>query len=217
MATEIFGSTIPPVPLTTAEMDHVYDLPFARAPHPQYGDQKIPAWEMIRHSVTIMRGCFGGCSFCSITEHEGRIIQSRSEGSILKRSKRSAIKQKASQELFLILADRQPICIVCAAWMKRLKHYAAGHPAFIQTFAKIWTQATIHSFSSTAKRGRLKAVKKVMVASGVRYDLAVKSPTYIRELVEHHVGGYLKVAPEHTETGPLSKMMKPGIGSYRSL
>mgnify|MGYP003349724230 CR=1 FL=1 len=76
--------TAPPIPLTTTEMDAVYELPFARAPHPAYAGAKIPAWEMIRHSVTIMRGCFGGCSFCSITEHEGRIIQSRSEGSILK-------------------------------------------------------------------------------------------------------------------------------------
>ncbi len=206
--------TAPPIPLTTAEMDGVYDLPFARAPHPSYAGAKIPAWEMIRHSVTIMRGCFGGCSFCSITEHEGRIIQSRSEASILKeietiRDKtegftgiisdiggptanmyRMACKDKETEALC-----RRPSCVypdIC-------KNLNTSHDALIQLYRKA---------------REIRGVKKVMVASGVRYDLAVKSPAYVRELVEHHVGGYLKIAPEHTEAGPLSKMMKPGIGSY---
>ena len=206
--------TAPPIPLTTPEMDGVYDLPFARAPHPSYEGAKIPAWEMIRHSVTIMRGCFGGCSFCSITEHEGRIIQSRSEGSILKeietiRDKtegftgiisdiggptanmyRIGCKDKQTEALC-----RKPSCVypdIC-------KNLNTSHDPLIQLYRKA---------------REIKGVKKVMVASGVRYDLAVKSPAYVRELVEHHVGGYLKIAPEHTEDGPLSKMMKPGIGSY---
>ncbi|CAN2532404.1 hypothetical+protein [Methylocapsa aurea] len=206
--------TAPPIPLTTPEMDSVYDLPFARAPHPSYADAKIPAWEMIRHSVTIMRGCFGGCSFCSITEHEGRIIQSRSEDSILKeietiRDKtegftgvisdiggptanmyRMACKDRETEALC-----RRPACVypdIC-------KNLDTSHDALIQLYRKARA---------------LPGVKKVMVASGVRYDLAVKSPAYVRELVEHHVGGYLKIAPEHTESGPLAKMMKPGIGSY---
>ncbi|BDV35337.1 YgiQ family radical SAM protein [Methylocystis iwaonis] len=206
--------TAPPIPLTTAEMDAVYDLPFARAPHPSYEGAKIPAWEMIRHSVTIMRGCFGGCSFCSITEHEGRVIQSRSEASILKeieiiRDKtegftgiisdiggptanmyRMACRDKETEALC-----RRPSCVypdIC-------KNLNTSHDALIELYRKARA---------------LPGVKKVMVASGVRYDLAVKSPAYIRELVEHHVGGYLKIAPEHTESGPLSKMMKPGIGSY---
>ncbi len=206
--------TAPPIPLTTAEMDGVYDLPFARAPHPSYAGAKIPAWEMIRHSVTIMRGCFGGCSFCSITEHEGRIIQSRSEASILKeietiRDKtegftgiisdiggptanmyRMACKDKETEALC-----RRPSCVypdIC-------KNLNTSHDALIQLYRKA---------------REIRGVKKVMVASGVRYDLAVKSPAYVRELVEHHVGGYLKIAPEHTEAGPLSKMMKPGIGAY---
>ncbi|PWB93881.1 YgiQ family radical SAM protein [Methylosinus sporium] len=205
--------TAPPIPLTMAEMDGVYDLPFARAPHPSY-TQPIPAWEMIRHSVTIMRGCFGGCSFCSITEHEGRIIQSRSEGSILKEIEtirdqtegftgiisdiggptanmyRLACKDRETEALC-----RRPSCVypdIC-------KNLETSHDALIQLYRKARA---------------LPGVKKVMVASGVRYDLAVKSPAYVRELVEHHVGGYLKIAPEHTESGPLSKMMKPGIGSY---
>ncbi len=206
--------TAPPIPLTTPEMDAVYELPFARAPHPAYGEAKIPAWEMIRHSVTIMRGCFGGCSFCSITEHEGRIIQSRSEGSILKEIE--TIRDRG-EGFTGIISDiggptanmyrmrckdpqtealcRRPSCVypdIC-------KNLDTSHDPLIQLYRKARA---------------LPGVKKVMVASGVRYDLAVKSPTYIRELVEHHVGGYLKIAPEHTESGPLSKMMKPGIGSY---
>jgi uncharacterized radical SAM protein YgiQ len=206
--------TPPPIPLETPEMDGVYELPYARAPHPSYGDAKIPAWDMIRFSVTIMRGCFGGCSFCSITEHEGRIIQNRSEGSILKeietiRDKtagftgiisdiggptanmyRIACKDKRTEELC-----RKPSCVfpdICP-------NLNTSHESLIQLYRK-----------SRAIPG----IKKVMVASGVRYDLAVKSPTYIKELVAHHVGGYLKIAPEHTEEGPLSKMMKPGIGTY---
>ncbi len=206
--------TIPPIPLTTSEMDGVYDLPFARAPHPSYGNNKIPAWEMIRHSVTIMRGCFGGCSFCSITEHEGRIIQSRSEKSILKEIE--TIRDK-TEGFTGIISDiggptanmyrmrckdeeteavcRRPSCVypdIC-------KNLDTSHDPLIQLYRKA---------------REIKGIKKIMVASGVRYDLAVKSPSYIRELVEHHVGGYLKIAPEHTESGPLSKMMKPGIGSY---
>ncbi len=206
--------TPPPIPLEMAEMDAVYDLPYARGPHPSYGDAKIPAWEMIRFSVTIMRGCFGGCSFCSITEHEGRIIQSRSEGSILKeiediRDKtpgftgiisdiggptanmyRMACKDKETEAVC-----RRPSCVypdIC-------KNLNTSHDKLIELYRK-----------ARAMPG----IKKVMVASGVRYDLAVESPAYIKELVNHHVGGYLKIAPEHTEDGPLQKMMKPGIGSY---
>lgn len=204
----------PPIPLTTAEMDGVYGLPYARAPHPIYGDAKIPAWEMIRFSVTIMRGCFGGCSFCSITEHEGRIIQSRSEESILKeveeiRDKvpgftgvisdmggptanmyRLSCKDKETESLC-----RKPSCVypdVC-------KNLNTDHTPLINLYRK--TRA-------------LPGIKKALIASGLRYDLAVKSPAYVKELAAHHVGGYLKIAPEHTEGGPLSKMMKPGIGSY---
>jgi uncharacterized radical SAM protein YgiQ len=195
-------------------MDAVYELPYARAPHPAYGKARIPAWEMIRNSVTIMRGCFGGCSFCSITEHEGRIIQSRSEASVLReielvRDKtegftgvisdiggptanmyRMACKDRKTEALC-----RRPSCVfpdIC-------KNLDTSHEALIGLYRKARA---------------IPGIKKVMVASGVRYDLAVKSPEYIEELVTHHVGGYLKIAPEHTEPGPLSKMMKPGIGAY---
>ena len=204
----------PPIPLTTAEMDFVFDLPYARAPHPSYGKAKIPAWDMIRFSVNIMRGCFGGCTFCSITEHEGRIIQNRSSNSIIReieeiRDKvpgftgvisdlggptanmyRLACKSKDIEALC-----RKPSCVfpdICP-------NLNTDHTALIQLY----------------RRARaLPGIKKILIGSGLRYDLAVKAPAYIKELVTHHVGGYLKIAPEHTEGGPLSKMMKPGIGTY---
>ena len=206
--------TPPPIPLTTAEMDHVFDLPYARSPHPSYGDAHIPAWEMIRFSVNIMRGCFGGCTFCSITEHEGRIIQSRSEESVLREIEDIRDRVKGFTGVISDLggptanmyrigckspeieaACRKPSCVypgICP-------NLNTDHTPLIRMYRK-----------ARALRG----VKKVLIASGLRYDLAVKSPEYIQELATHHVGGYLKIAPEHTEGGPLSKMMKPGIGSY---
>ncbi len=212
----------PPIPLSTAEMDHVFDLPYARSPHPVYADEngshdhatKIPAWEMIRFSVNIMRGCFGGCTFCSITEHEGRIIQSRSEDSVMREIE--AIRDKVqgftgtisdlggpTANMYRIgckspeieAACRKPSCVypgICP-------NLNTDHSALIRMYRRA--------------RG-LKGIKKILIGSGLRYDLAVQSPEYVEELVTHHVGGYLKIAPEHTETGPLSKMMKPGIGSY---
>ncbi len=206
--------TAPPIPLTTPEMDAVYDLPYARAPHPSYDGAKIPAWEMIRHSVTIMRGCFGGCSFCSITEHEGRIIQSRSQESILKEIETIRDKTEGFTGIIsdiggptanmyrMACKDRETEAVcrrLSCVYPDICKNLDTSHDALIELYRKA---------------REMKGVKKVMVASGVRYDLAVKSPAYIRELVAHHVGGYLKIAPEHTEEGPLSKMMKPGIGAY---
>ena len=203
----------PPIPLSTEEMDYVFDLPYARVPHPVYGDAKIPAYEMIRFSVNIMRGCFGGCTFCSITEHEGRIIQNRSEDSII----REIEKMRDIPQFTGVVSDlggptanmyrlsckspkieaacRKPSCVypdIC-------ENLNTDHSHLIQLY----------------RRARsLKGVKKILIGSGLRYDLAVRSPEYVRELVTHHVGGYLKIAPEHTEEGVLSKMMKPGIGTY---
>ena len=212
----------PPIPLTTPEMDAVFDLPYARSPHPAYADAqgrhdgptKIPAWEMIRFSVNIMRGCFGGCSFCSITEHEGRIISSRSEDSILREIEDMRDKVQGFTGVVSDLggptanmyrlgcrspeieaACRKPSCVypgICS-------NLKTDHGPLIELYRKA---------------RRIKGVKKILIGSGVRYDLAVESPEYVRELATHHVGGYLKIAPEHTESGPLSKMMKPGIGSY---
>ncbi len=212
----------PPIPLTTPEMDYVFGLPFARNPHPAYADEqggfdgatKIPAWEMIRFSINIMRGCFGGCTFCSITEHEGRIIQSRSEDSIIHEIEDIRDKVKGFTGTISDLggptanmyrlgcrtpeieaACRKPSCVypgIC-------QNLTTNHDPLIAIY----------------RRGRaIKGVKKILIGSGLRYDLAVTSPEYVKELVTHHVGGYLKIAPEHTESGPLTKMMKPGIGSY---
>jgi uncharacterized radical SAM protein YgiQ len=214
--------TPPPIPLSTAEMDLVFGLPYARSPHPAYADAqgrhdgatKIPAWEMIRFSVNIMRGCFGGCTFCSITEHEGRIIQSRSEDSVIREIEEIRDKVPGftgvvsdlggpTANMYRIgcktpeieAACRKPSCVypgICS-------NLNTDHGPLIQMYRRART---------------LKGVKKILIGSGLRYDLAVQSPEYVKELVTHHVGGYLKIAPEHTENGPLTKMMKPGIGSY---
>jgi uncharacterized radical SAM protein YgiQ len=206
--------TPPPIPLTTPEMDAVYDLPYARAPHPSYGDAKIPAWDMIKFSVTIMRGCFGGCTFCSITEHEGRIIQNRSETSVVREIE--TIRDKTDGFTGIISDIGGPTANMYRIACKDPKIEAACrrlscvHPGICPNL-NTSHEALIGLYR---KARAVPGVKKVMVASGVRYDLAVESPAYVKELVTHHVGGYLKIAPEHTEDGPLSKMMKPGIGTY---
>jgi uncharacterized radical SAM protein YgiQ len=206
--------TPPPVPLTTQEMDAVYELPYARAPHPSYGAAKIPAWEMIKFSVTIMRGCFGGCTFCSITEHEGRIIQNRSEGSVLREIE--TIRDRTPgftghiSDIGGPTANMYRMACKDPAIENACRRLSCVYPGICPNLD------TSHEalISLYRKARELPGIKKVHVASGVRYDLAVKSPTYVKELVTHHVGGYLKIAPEHTEDGPLSKMMKPGIGAY---
>jgi len=204
----------PPIPLLTKEMDAVYELPYQRRPHPFYGDAEIPAYKMIRFSIAIQRGCFGGCTFCSITEHEGRIIQSRSEASVLREIEtvrdtvpgftgvisdlggptanmyRLACKSRAIES-----ACRKPSCVypgICP-------NLNTDHAPLIELYRKARA---------------LPGIKKVLIASGVRYDLAIESPEYVKELAQHHVGGYLKIAPEAIGEGPLSKMMKPGVGTY---
>ena len=212
----------PPIPLTTAEMDLVFDLPYARSPHPDYADEKgghdgvtkIPAWEMIRFSVNIMRGCFGGCTFCSITEHEGRIIQSRSEDSVIREIE--DIRDKVPGFTGVISDLGGPTANMYRIGCKSPEiESACRKPSCVYPDVCQNLNTDHSSLIHMYRRAReLKGVKKILISSGLRYDLAVKSPEYIKELVTHHVGGYLKIAPEHTEMGPLSKMMKPGIGSY---
>jgi len=204
----------PPLPLTTAEMDAVFNLPYARVPHPAYGEARIPAYEMIRFSVNIMRGCFGGCTFCSITEHEGRIIQSRSEDSILREIEEIRDKTPGFTGVISDLggptANMYRIACKSTEIEQSCRKLSCVYPEICPNLN------TDHSalIGLYRKARALPGVKKVLVASGVRYDLAVRDPAYVRELAMHHVGGYLKIAPEHTESGPLSKMMKPGMGAY---
>ena len=214
--------TPPPIPLTTAEMDYVFDLPYARSPHPSYADEngshdhatKIPAWEMIRFSVNIMRGCFGGCTFCSITEHEGRIIQSRSEDSVIREIE--AIRDTVKGFTGAISDLGGPTANMYRIGCKSPEIEAACRkPSCVYPGICPNLNTDHNPLIKMYRRARaLKGVKKILISSGLRYDLAVQSPEYVKELVTHHVGGYLKIAPEHTEQGPLTKMMKPGIGSY---
>ncbi|WP_341904498.1 YgiQ family radical SAM protein [Polaromonas sp. YR568] len=214
--------TPPPIPLTMEEMDYVFDLPYARSPHPIYADEngshdhatKIPAWEMIRFSVNIMRGCFGGCTFCSITEHEGRIIQSRSEDSVIREIEaiRDNVKgfTGAISDLGGPTANMYRIGCKTPEIEAACRKPSCVYPGICQNL-----NTNHNPLIKMYRRARaLKGIKKILISSGLRYDLAVQSPEYVKELVTHHVGGYLKIAPEHTEQGPLTKMMKPGIGSY---
>ena len=204
----------PPIPLTTKEMDYIYDLPYARKPHPAYNSAKIPAWDMIRFSVNIMRGCFGGCTFCSITEHEGRIIQSRSEESILHEIEEIRDKVEGFTGVISDLggptANMYRMACKSETIEKACRKLSCVYPVICENLD------TDHSalIGLYRKARAIPGVKKILVSSGLRYDLAVTSPEYVKELVQHHVGGYLKIAPEHSEENVLSKMMKPGMGAY---
>jgi uncharacterized radical SAM protein YgiQ len=203
----------PVQPLTTKEMDYIYGLPFSRLPHPMYGNRRIPAFEMIKDSITLMRGCFGGCSFCSITMHEGRIIQSRSEKSVIKEVK-SLVKSKKFSgyisdlggptanmyQMSCLMPENQLKCKRLSCLFPTIcKHLNTNHKPLIDLYQRV---------------RHVEGVKGAWVASGIRYDLALKSPKYIETLVKYHVGGYLKVAPEHSESQCLKLMMKPDIKYY---
>jgi uncharacterized radical SAM protein YgiQ len=204
----------PAKPLSEAEMDGVFGLPYQRVPHPVYGDAKIPAYDMIKTSINIMRGCFGGCTFCSITEHEGRIIQSRSEDSII--AEIEDIKLKVPGFTGVISDLGGP-----TANMYKLNCKSEKAEATCRKPSCVWPTICGHldtdhtpTINLYRRARKVKGIKKILIASGVRYDLAIQDPEYVKELATHHVGGYLKIAPEHTEEGPLNKMMKPGMGSY---
>jgi uncharacterized radical SAM protein YgiQ len=204
----------PPIPLSTKEMDWVYEREYRRQPHPLYGDANIPAYKMIRFSIAIQRGCFGGCTFCSITEHEGRIIQSRSEDSIIREVE--AVRDTVPGFTGVISDLGGPTAnMYRLACKTREIESACRRPSCV--FPGICPNLnTDHSpLIKLYRRARaVPGIKKVLIASGVRYDLASESPEYVKELAQHHVGGYLKIAPEAIGEGPLSKMMKPGVGTY---
>ena len=204
----------PPIPLETDELDWVFDLPFKRRPHPSYKHARIPAYDMIKTSVNIMRGCFGGCTFCSITEHEGRIIQSRSEESILNEIEK--IRDEVPDFTGTIsdlggpTANMYKLNCKSRSIQRSCRRLSCVYPTIckhLNTNHKPTTQLY-------RKARKVKGVKRIAIASGLRYDLALRDHEYIRELVTHHVGGYLKIAPEHSEKNTLSKMMKPSISSY---
>ncbi len=205
----------PPLPLSTEEMDFLYDLSYARRPHPSYGNAHIPAWEMIKGSVAIMRGCFGGCTFCSITEHEGRIIQSRSEASILRELQEIVRKNPDVgghiTDLGGPTANMYRMRCRDPEIERHCRRLSCVYPEICENLGGTDHQALIRLYR---KAREVKGVKLVTIGSGVRYDLAVRSPEYVKELVQHHVSGRLKIAPEHTQPGPLQHMMKPGVESY---
>ena len=212
---EIWVNT-PPIPLQTHEMDAVFALPYQRRPHPSYGDATIPAYDMIKTSVNIMRGCFGGCTFCSITEHEGRVIQSRSEQSVL--DEIELIRDQVpgftgtisdlggpTANMYHLNCNDDDIQANCrrlsCVYPTICKNLETDHAPTTQLYRKARS---------------IPGIKRILIASGLRYDLAVLDPEYVKELVTHHVGGYLKIAPEHSEENTLNKMMKPGMGSYHT-
>jgi uncharacterized radical SAM protein YgiQ len=204
----------PPIPLTTKEMDWVYELPYARRPHPAYGKQTIPAYKMIRFSIAIQRGCFGGCTFCSITEHEGRVIQSRSENSILREVERVRDTVPGFTGVISDLGGPTANMYRLACKSREIES-ACRRPSCVYPGICPNLNTDHAPLISLYRRARaLPGIKKVLIASGVRYDLAIESPEYVKELAQHHVGGYLKIAPEALAEGPLSKMMKPGVGAY---
>jgi uncharacterized radical SAM protein YgiQ len=204
----------PPIPLTTAEMDLLYEFPYQRQPHPVYGKADIPAYKMIRFSISIQRGCFGGCSFCSITEHEGRIIQNRSEDSVLREIETIRDHVPGFTGVISDLGGPTANMYRIACKSREIESKCRLPSCVFPTVCSNLNTDHTPLISLYRKARALPGVKKILIASGVRYDLAIESPEYVKELAQHHVGGYLKIAPEHVREGPLNKMMKPGVGTY---
>jgi uncharacterized radical SAM protein YgiQ len=202
----------PPLPIEQADMDQIYDLPYTRRPHPSY-TEPIPAYEMIKDSVTIMRGCFGGCTFCSITAHQGRIMQSRSQESVLKEVRKMAADPEFSgiisdiggptANMYEMRCSRPEVEAKC-------KRLSCIHPTICKLLG------TDHGpLVELMRRARTEpGIRKVLVASGIRMDLAQLSPDYMKELTAHHIGGHLKVAPEHTDPHVLEMMKKPAVDNF---
>ncbi len=196
----------PQLPISEAAMDRIYGLPYTRRAHPSY-KEPIPAHEMIKDSVTIMRGCFGGCTFCSITAHQGRAIQSRSKASIIGEIERLASDKQFKGTVSDIggpTANMYQMRCTQPEVEAKCRRQSCVHPKICKLLG-VDHQPVIELMREARK---VEGVKKVLVASGIRMDLARQSPEYIRELTEHHVGGHLKVAPEHVDPDVLFKMRK---------
>src|SRR5256885_5003903 len=206
--------TPPPLPISEGEMDAIYDLPYTRRAHPSY-KEPIPAHEMIKDSVTIMRGCFGGCTFCSITAHQGRIIQSRSRESVLAELNKMAADPEFKGVVSDVggpTANMYQMRCTRPEVEARCKRLSCVHPSICKLLG------TDHGpLIELLKRARTEpGIRKVLVASGIRMDLAQLSPECMHELAAHHVGGHLKVAPEHTDPTVLGLMKKPVNNNFES-
>ena len=205
----------PGLPISQEDMDRIYGLPYTRRPHPMYRGESIPAFEAVKDSVTIMRGCFGGCTFCSITAHQGRIIQSRSQESVL-----NELRQMGQDPNFKGIvsdiggptANMYEMRCSKPEVEAKCKRLSCVHPKVCKLLG------TDHGpLVQLMKESRkVEGIRRVHVASGVRMDLAQQSPEYLEELAAHHVGGHLKVAPEHTDPDVLKRMKKPEINDYQS-
>ncbi len=204
----------PALPLTTADMDAIYRLPFTRLPHPSY-QESIPAWEQIKTSITSHRGCFGGCAFCAITMHQGKTIQSRSQQSIV-----AEIKALTSNAWF-----RGTISDIGGptANMYRLSCRDNTAQARCQRESCLYPRRCKNLVSDDSPAVKLlqecrsiKGIKHIAISSGVRYDLMEQQPGYFRELVAHHVSGLLKIAPEHLADKVTALMRKPGKESFET-
>src|SRR4051794_40406284 len=205
----------PPLPISQDDMDRVYGLPYTRRPHPKYQGKRIPAFEVVKDSVTIMRGCFGGCTFCSITAHQGRIIQSRSQESVLGEVRKMAADPEfagvisdiggPTANMYQMRCTRPEVEAKC-------KRLSCVHPSICKLLG------TDHGplLELMRKTRTEPGIRKAFVASGIRMDLAQLSPEYLRELAAHHVGGHLKVAPEHTDPLVLGLMKKPENDNFES-
>jgi len=203
----------PALPISQEDLDRIYGLPYTRRPHPMYRGARIPAYEVVKDSVTLMRGCFGGCTFCSITTHQGRIIQSRSQESVLQELRRMGrdpdFKGTVSDlggptanmyEMRCLKPEVEAIC----------RRLSCVHPKVCKLLG------TDHGpLVELMRRSReVPGVDRVLVASGIRMDLAQKSPEYLNELARYHTGGHLKVAPEHTDARVLRLMKKPDSNDF---
>ena len=208
--------TPPNATLSTEELDHSFDLPYERAPHPRYrGKGDIPAWEMIKHSINIHRGCFGGCSFCTISAHQGKFINSRSEKSILREVERVVQMPDfrgylsdigaPSANMYGMGGRNKDICRKCrrpsCLHPKMCPNLDNDHSRLLALYEKVRS---------------VKGIKKAFIGSGIRYDLFDDSP-YLETVIKHHTSGRLKVAPEHTEKHVLDVMRKPSFEMFEQL
>lgn len=211
-STQIVVANPPQLPISQEAMDRIYGLPYTRRPHPSY-KEAIPAFNMIKNSVTIMRGCFGGCTFCSITAHQGRIIQSRSKESVINEIKNMTEDKDfkgivsdiggPTANMYHMRCTKPEVEAVC-------RRQSCVHPKICKLLGVDHTPV----IELMREAREVPGVKKVLVASGIRMDLARQSPEYIKELTQHHVGGHLKVAPEHVDPDVLYKMRKPANDDF---